>query len=113
MAVLKHEGFLRPLKDKQRSYERLEPTEFMSEVKALIEAMDTASTVVNSSLATEIENKPKQAVPSKPVVPSKKAATKTSLRTSPKLIRVCEICRSQNVTMPKTALCSIVLFVAV
>ena len=83
LAVLKHEGFLRSPKDKQRSYERLDPTEFMTEIKALIEAIGSAS-IATSSGATEIENKPKQAmtsksaVTSKIAVPSQKAASKTS-----------------------------------
>lgn len=83
LAVLKHEGFLRPLKDKQRSYERLDPTGFMTEIKALIKAMGTASTAATSMdsdsiVNPNIEDKPKQAEPSKKAVPSKKAASKAS-----------------------------------
>lgn len=78
LAVLKYEGFLRPLKDKQRGYERLEPTEFMTEIKALIETMDSATTEAISSGATEIDNKPKQSIPSKPIVAAKKAASKAA-----------------------------------
>lgn len=83
LAVLKHEGFLRPLKDKQRSYERLDPTEFMTEIKALIGSIGAASTAATSMdsdsiVNPNIEDKPKQAVPSKPVVAGKKAASKAS-----------------------------------
>ncbi|CAH1083759.1 hypothetical protein [Candidatus Nitrotoga sp. 1052] len=90
LAVLKHEGFLRPLKDKQRSYERLDPNEFMTEIKSLIEAIGTASTADTSMDSASIvdpniqdkhknvENKPKQAMPSKTAVTSKKVAPKTS-----------------------------------
>lgn len=81
LAVLKQEGFLRPLKDKQRSYERVDPAEFMTEIKSLIKAIGTASTAATSMdsdsiVNPNIEDKPKQAVPSKPVVASKKAASK-------------------------------------
>jgi len=84
LAVLKQEGFLQPMKDKLRNYERLDPTGFMTEIKSLIEAMGTASTGSTACVPTEMENKPKpvapskQAVPSKPVVTTKKAASKAS-----------------------------------
>ncbi|CAH1087072.1 hypothetical protein [Candidatus Nitrotoga sp. 1052] len=78
LAVLKHEGFLRPLKDKQRSYERIDPTGFMTEIKALIGSIGTASTAATSSMATDIGSKQKPAEPSKKAVPSKKGASKAS-----------------------------------
>lgn len=90
LAVLRQEGFLQPMKDKQRSYERLDPNEFMTEIKSLIEAMCTASTAVtpiDSAFIVDpniqdkhknIDDKPKPVVTSKPAVPSKKAASKTS-----------------------------------
>ena len=90
LAVLKQEGFLRPIKDKQRSYERLDPNEFMTEIKSLIEATGTASTAATSIDSASIvdpniqdkhknvEGKPKQAMPSKPAVTSKIAVSKVS-----------------------------------
>jgi hypothetical protein len=84
LAVLKQEGFLQPVKDKQRNYERLDPTKFMAEIKSLIESMGSVATGSSASVATEMENKPKPAVPSKqamlskPVLAGKKAASKTS-----------------------------------
>ena len=84
LAVLKQEGFLRPLKDKQRNYERLDPNKFMAEIKSLIKSIGSASTGSSASVITEVENKPKQAEPSKPAmpskvaVPSKKSASKAS-----------------------------------
>lgn len=84
LAVLKQEGFLQPVKDKQRNYERLDPTKFMAEIKSLIESMGSVATGSSASVATEMENKPKpavpskQAMPSKPVLAGKKAASKTS-----------------------------------
>jgi len=84
LAVLKQEGFLQPVKDKQRNYERLDPTKFMAEIKSLIESMGSVATGSSASVTTEMENKPKPAVPSKvavpskPVVTTKKAASKAS-----------------------------------
>ena len=83
LAVLKHEGFLRPLKDKQRSYERMDANEFMTEIKSLIKAIGTASPTdtsidSDSTVNPKIGDKPKQAMPSKSVVAGKKAASKTS-----------------------------------
>jgi hypothetical protein len=78
LAVMKQEGFLLPLKDKQRSYERLDPTKFMAEIKSLIESISSVATGSSSSVITEMENKSKQAMPSKPVVAGKKAASKAS-----------------------------------
>jgi hypothetical protein len=84
LAVLKQEGFLQPIKDKQRNYERVDPTKFMAEIKSLIESIGSASTGSSASVTTELENKPKpavpskQAMPSKPVVAGKKAASKAS-----------------------------------
>ena len=78
LAVLKQEGFLRPLKDKQRSYERLDPIGFMAEIKVLIGAMNNVSIGNASTEIINTEDKPKQAMLSKVAVPSKKAASKTS-----------------------------------
>lgn len=78
LAVLKQEGFLRPLADKKRSYERIDPTEFMTEIKSLIEAKGSAASAASSPVAAVVEDKAKQAKPSKPVVAGKKVASQAN-----------------------------------
>ena len=89
MAVLKHEGFV-SAKDKQRSYDRLEPKAFMAEVKALMAskvslapaapvtpkaAPVTSAAVIAKPQAADSKalpiDKPKPATPTKPVIPAK------------------------------------------
>ena len=83
LAVLKQEGLVQPVKDKLRCYERVDPKEFLTGIKALIK----------SSVDLKVEEKPskseqhkaakgeaiaekaksKQATPAKQVAPSKPA----------------------------------------
>ena len=86
MAVLKHEGFV-SAKDKQRSYDRLEPKAFMAEVKALMgskvslapvapkAAPVTSAAVIAKPQAADSKalpvEKPTPTTPVKAVIPAK------------------------------------------
>lgn len=50
LAVLKQEGLVRPSKENRRCYERLDPTGFMAEVKALMASTGAPSNAAKAAL---------------------------------------------------------------
>lgn len=74
-AALKQEGLVQTSKEKQRCYERGDLKGFMASVKTLA---DLAGEPKGNARA--VEDKPKQATPSKRAMPAKKATSKPSAK---------------------------------
>ena len=73
LAALKQEGLVQPVKDKLRCYERVDPKEFISEVKALIKS--SVDLKVDDKSLKPAGDKSKQ-VAAKKETPSKSSAKK-------------------------------------
>ena len=73
LAALKQEGLVQPVKDKLRCYERVDPKEFISEVKALIKS--SVDLKVDDKSLKPAGDKSKQVAPKKET-PSKSSAKK-------------------------------------
>ena len=65
LAVLKHEGLVRALKDKRRSYELLDPKDFIAGVNALLESPVDVNASNKSTVATSIKKVLQKAKPKK------------------------------------------------
>ncbi|MDO8713327.1 MAG: hypothetical protein Q7K13_02460 [Polynucleobacter sp.] len=65
LAVLKNEGLVQPLKDKRRSYELLDPKDFIAEVNALLESPVDLNTSNRSTASTPIKKLSPKSKPKK------------------------------------------------
>ena len=74
LAVLKHQGLVRPIADSPRCYERADAKAFFAEVKALMGAMPTktakAKAVPSTATVIDKPNAAKTPVKAKPAKPS-------------------------------------------
>lgn len=85
MAVLKQEGLVVPMQDKQRRFESVDPAAFMAMVKGL-NASAVDLTVDDTKIAGKVEVKKAAAKP-KVVAPVKKVAERTNSEVTPEAIQ--------------------------